>query len=213
MSPPAAAGRGQERRRRSRRFDGAAFSTGLTTKGSLTNRFGFSGETPIWAGMVLASVRLGYNGYCETPSTAHQEKSSMSQLIVRAGDFTFQARFEEALAPKTVAAFRKAMPFQSQAIHNRWSGEAVWMPLGDLDFGVSYQEPHQPSRTRPDHPLSRRHQRDRNLGWPMAACITPARWASPWQSLHHPDPGLENLTAFGKTVLWKGAQNIPFEEV
>jgi hypothetical protein len=63
----------------------------------------------------------------------------MSQLIVRAGDFTFEARFEEQLAPKTVAAFRKAMPFESQAIHVRWSGEGVWMPLGDLDFGVSYE--------------------------------------------------------------------------
>ena len=63
----------------------------------------------------------------------------MSQLIVHAGDFTFQARFEEQLAPKTVAAFRRAMPFESQAIHVRWSGEGVWMPLGDLDFGVSYE--------------------------------------------------------------------------
>src|SRR5580693_2976689 len=63
----------------------------------------------------------------------------MSQLIVRAGDFAFQARFEEQLAPKTCAAFRKAMPFESQVIHVRWSGEGVWMPLGDLDFGVSYE--------------------------------------------------------------------------
>ncbi len=63
----------------------------------------------------------------------------MSQLIVHAGDFTFPARFEEQLAPKTCAAFRKVMPFESQAIHVRWSGEAVWMPLGDLDFGVSYE--------------------------------------------------------------------------
>ena len=63
----------------------------------------------------------------------------MSQLIFRAGDFTFQARFEEQLAPKTCAAFRRAMPFESQAIHVRWSGEGVWMPLGDLDFGVSFE--------------------------------------------------------------------------
>ena len=61
----------------------------------------------------------------------------MSQLIVRAGDFAFQARFEEQLAPKTCAAFRKALPFESHAIHVRWSGEGVWIPLGDLDFGVS----------------------------------------------------------------------------
>src|SRR5215469_10319646 len=63
----------------------------------------------------------------------------MSQLIIHAGDFTFQARFEEELAPKTCAAFKKAMPFESQVIHVRWSGEAVWMPLGDLDFGVGYE--------------------------------------------------------------------------
>src|SRR5260370_35396870 len=68
-----------------------------------------------------------------------KEKISMSQLIVRAGEFTFQARFEDELAPKTVAAFRKAMPFESQAIHVRWSGEGVWMPLGDLDFGGTYE--------------------------------------------------------------------------
>ena len=68
----------------------------------------------------------------------------MSKLIVRAGEFTFDARFEEQLAPKTVAAFRKAMPFESQAIHVRWSGEGVWMPLGDLDFGVSYENHNHP---------------------------------------------------------------------
>src|ERR1700692_1118198 len=63
----------------------------------------------------------------------------MSQLIVHAGDFTFQARFEEKLAPKTCAAFRKAMPFSSEFVHVRWSGEGVWMPLGELDFGVGYE--------------------------------------------------------------------------
>src|SRR3982075_210305 len=31
------------------------------------------------------------------------------------------------------------MPFESHAVHVRWSGEGVWMPLGALDFGVSYE--------------------------------------------------------------------------
>jgi hypothetical protein len=39
----------------------------------------------------------------------------MSRLVAHAGDFVFQGRFEEQLAPKTCAAFRKAMPFESQA--------------------------------------------------------------------------------------------------
>ena len=61
----------------------------------------------------------------------------MSQLTIRAGDYTFQP-FEDQLAPD-VAAFRKAMPFDSQVVHVRWSGEGVWMPLGDLDFNVAYE--------------------------------------------------------------------------
>lgn len=63
----------------------------------------------------------------------------MSKLKVTAGPYIFEARFEEQAAPKTVAAFRKQMPFVSKIIHVRWSGEGVWMPLGDLDFGVGYE--------------------------------------------------------------------------
>ena len=33
------------------------------------------------------------------------------------------------------------MPFTSKIVHVRWSGEAVWMPLGDLDFGIGYEDP------------------------------------------------------------------------
>ncbi len=63
----------------------------------------------------------------------------MSKFKVTAGPFTFEARLEEQLAPKTCAAFRKHLPFISKIIHVRWSGEGVWMPLGDLDFGVGYE--------------------------------------------------------------------------
>lgn len=63
----------------------------------------------------------------------------MTKLVVEAGPFTFDARFEEAAAPKTCAAFRAAMPFQGQIVHVRWSGEGVWIPLGDRDFGVAYE--------------------------------------------------------------------------
>jgi Protein of unknown function (DUF3830) len=31
------------------------------------------------------------------------------------------------------------MPFVSKIIHVRWSGEGAWVPLGDLDFGVSFE--------------------------------------------------------------------------
>lgn len=63
----------------------------------------------------------------------------MTKLIVKAADFTFDARFEEDAAPKTCAAFKAAMPFRGQIVHVRWSGEGVWIPLGDRDFGVPYE--------------------------------------------------------------------------
>ncbi|HXE17504.1 MAG TPA: DUF3830 family protein, partial [Stellaceae bacterium] len=62
----------------------------------------------------------------------------MDKLRVTAGPFTFDARFEAA-APKTCAAFQARMPFVSKIVHVRWSGEGVWIPLGDLQFGVGYE--------------------------------------------------------------------------
>ena len=63
----------------------------------------------------------------------------MTSLKITAGPFSFDAKFETALAPKTCAAFRNRMPFDSKIVHVRWSGEAVWIPLGDLDFQVGYE--------------------------------------------------------------------------
>ena len=63
----------------------------------------------------------------------------MSSLVIHAGPYTFDARFEEERAPRTVAAFKQAMPFEGRIVHVRWSGEGVWIPLGDLDFGVGYE--------------------------------------------------------------------------
>src|SRR5205814_324275 len=63
----------------------------------------------------------------------------MTELKITAGPFSFDACLEIEAAPKTCAAFSKHLPFRSQVVHVRWSGEGVWIPLGDLDFGVSYE--------------------------------------------------------------------------
>ena len=52
----------------------------------------------------------------------------------------FDAVFETALSPKTCQSFQKHMPFTSQVVHVRWSGEAMWIPLGTRDFEVAYEE-------------------------------------------------------------------------
>jgi len=55
-------------------------------------------------------------------------------------DHGFEARFEAEKSPETCAAFQRAMPFESRIVHVRWSGEGVWIPLGDMDFAVSYED-------------------------------------------------------------------------
>ena len=51
----------------------------------------------------------------------------------------FVLRLESESAPKTCAAFVAALPFRSKLVQARWSGEAAWMPLGDLSFGISFE--------------------------------------------------------------------------
>ncbi len=58
----------------------------------------------------------------------------MKKIKITAGPYTFVAKLETEAAPKTCAAFEKALPFISEIIHVR-----VWMPLGDLNFGVDYE--------------------------------------------------------------------------
>src|SRR3954452_5388245 len=135
----------------------------------------------------------------------------MSQLIIRAGDFSFHARFEETLAPKTCAAFKKAMPFESQMIHVRWSGEGVWIPLGDLDFGVSYEN-------HTSYPAP-----GQIILYPGGISETEILLA--YGGVHFASKmgqlagnhfitltsGLENLLPLRKLALWKGAKDIVFE--
>ena len=135
----------------------------------------------------------------------------MSNLRIIAGDFVFGARFEEALAPKTCAAFKKAMPFESHMVHVRWSGEGVWLPLGDLDFGVGYEN-------HTSYPAP-----GQIILYPGGVSETEILLA--YGGVHFASKMgqlagnhfitltsvLERLSELGKSVLWKGAHKVSFE--
>ena len=135
----------------------------------------------------------------------------MSLLRVSAGPFRFEARLEESLAPKTAAAFRARLPFAGKIVHVRWSGEAVWIPLGDLDFGVGYEN-------HTSHPAP-----GQILLYPGGISETEillayggVDFASKMGQLagNHfvtLTSGLEDLPELGRLVLWHGAQDIRFE--
>jgi len=43
-------------------------------------------------------------------------------------------------SPNTCEVFRKVIPFEAQVVHVRWSGEGMWIPLGEMDFAVKLED-------------------------------------------------------------------------
>ncbi len=60
-------------------------------------------------------------------------------IQIESGVYRFEAELLTHLAPRTCERFLEALPLSDKIIHVRWSGEACWIPFGDRDFGVSYE--------------------------------------------------------------------------
>ena len=135
----------------------------------------------------------------------------MTRIKIKAGPHTFGARLEEGLAPKTCAKFLTLLPYRERIIHVRWSGEACWIPLGDLDLELGYEN--HTSYPAPGDVIL----------YPGGISETEillayggVSFASKMGQLagNHfltITEGRENLAALGKLVLWHGAQDILFE--
>ncbi|TCO75999.1 uncharacterized protein DUF3830 [Plasticicumulans lactativorans] len=135
----------------------------------------------------------------------------MDKLRIIAGPYTFVARFEREAAPKTCAAFERVLPFANQVIHSRWSGEAVWIPLGDYELGVDFEN-HTSHPSRGDilfYPGG--FSETEFLLTYGSACFASKMGQLAGNHFLTITEGLENLYAFGRMVLYKGAQEIRFE--
>jgi hypothetical protein len=135
----------------------------------------------------------------------------MTKLSVTAGEFKFSAKLEKELAPNTCAAFERLMPFIGKLVHVRWSGEGIWIPLGDMDFGVGYEN-------HTSHPAP--GQIILYPGGISETEILLAYGGVDFSSKMGQLAGnhfitltdsLDNLMDLGNTVLWKGAQDVSFD--
>jgi len=63
----------------------------------------------------------------------------VTDIIIDIGGEIFEAKFEETAAPMTCARFRQLLPFQDRIIHVRWSGEACWIPMGERDLSIGFE--------------------------------------------------------------------------
>ncbi|MBB4273598.1 DUF3830 family protein [Rhizobium mongolense] len=133
------------------------------------------------------------------------------KLKITAGPFEFSAVLETAKAPKTCEAFLQHMPFEGKIVHVRWSGEGVWIPLGDRDFGVGYEN--HTSHPAPGHILL-------YPGGISETEILLAYGGVDFSSKMGQLAGnhfitiasnLDKLPELGQLTLWEGAQQIRFE--
>ena len=134
----------------------------------------------------------------------------MNDLVVNAGGYTFNARFEMEAAQKTVAAFRSRLPYTGQIVHVRWSGEGVWIPLGDEDFGLGHENP--TAYPAPGHIILYPGGLSETEILLAYGGVSFASKMGPLAGNHFMTltSGLENLMALGNKVLWEGAQEISF---
>jgi hypothetical protein len=133
-------------------------------------------------------------------------------IEISVADFQFVARFEEEDAPATVAAFRAMLPLRTRIIHARWSGEAAWIPWGDLDVGLGPE-----NATRFPSPGELLFYpggvSETELLFPYGHAAFGSK-AGPLAGNHFATivEGGERLRELGKLVLWAGAQEISFTE-
>lgn len=134
----------------------------------------------------------------------------MEFLNITAGPFSFRARLELEQAPKTCARFMELLPFRNQVIHSRWSGEAVWVPLGDFETNLDFEN-HTVHPSRGDILLYPGGYSETEILFAYGS----ASFASKMGELAGNHfltvvEGNGDLAAFGRKVLWEGAQAIEF---
>jgi hypothetical protein len=134
----------------------------------------------------------------------------MTKLRIEAGPFEFSARMEEERAPETCAAFVRLLPFESKLIHVRWSGESCWVPMGDFETNLRFEN-------HTSHPAPGEilwypgGYSETEILFPYGGC----RFASIVGQLagNHfltVEGGGEQLKELGRLTLWEGAQEIRF---
>jgi len=135
---------------------------------------------------------------------------NMSNLRITAAGFAFVAATHPE-APLTVAAFMKLLPYRQQLIHVRWSGEGVWVPLGDWSLGVGFEN-HTSHPSVGDILFYPGGYSETEIILAYGSCCFASKMGQ-LAGNHFLTiiEGREHLRELGRKVLWEGAQDIVFE--
>ncbi len=132
---------------------------------------------------------------------------------IKVGNLRFVARLETEAAPKTCHAFQNMLPLEAQLIQARWSGEAAWIPFGELDLGLGYEN-------HTSHPapgqllLYPGGISETEILFPYGASVFGSKMGqlagNHFATIYD---GNDRLKDLGELVLWRGAQEISFNSL
>jgi Protein of unknown function (DUF3830) len=133
-------------------------------------------------------------------------------LEIEVGDLRFTARLENEKAPKTIAALRKLLPLRAKLIQARWSGESAWVPLGDLQTGLGYEN-HTTYPSAGQLLIYPGGISETEILFPYGSTSFGSK-VGPLAGNHFAtiEGGRELLAELGRRVLYQGAQEIVFTE-
>ena len=137
----------------------------------------------------------------------------MARVRIAVGGLEFIARLETERAPKTCARFNTLLPLRSRLIQARWSGEAAWIPFGDLDLELGYEN--HTSYPAPGHLLLYPGGlSETEILFPYGATVFGSKMGQlAGNHFATIEEGAEHLAELGKQVLWEGAQDITFDAI
>jgi len=105
------------------------------------------------------------------------------------------------------------LPLKTQLVQGRWSGEAAWIPLGDLDLGLGYEN-HTSHPAPGELLLYPGGISETEILFPYGATLFASKMGqlagNHFATIYE---GNEQLKELGELVLRKGAQEITFTEL
>ncbi|MHB9881008.1 DUF3830 family protein [Pacificimonas sp. ICDLI1SI03] len=135
----------------------------------------------------------------------------MADVRITAGDLTFLARFERERAPETCRYFESLLPYRTQFIHVRWSGEACWVPLGEATVPFSFENA--TSYPAPGQMIfyPGGYSETELLIAYGSVCFASKLGQLAGNHFLTVVEGMERLPDLGRRTLWRGAQDVVIE--
>ena len=136
-----------------------------------------------------------------------------TKIKMQIGPFLFIGFLEENKAPQTCEKIKELLPIRKQVIHVRWSGEAVWIPYGNIKLDVE-PENHTCYPQKGEIVVYPGGISEMEIFIPYGHCAFASKAGRlPGNHFLTLTEGLEKLPELGEKVLWEGAQDITIEVI